>query len=176
MLSLKDFTSYAPNCLICGKQTYSSLLYSWGLPKKYIYLTQKDNILYNKYYNINIDVTSSLINNSFICNTTNRRIVELKKHCITCVFDISFHFDLYAENPYQINNFYLSHEIIKFTAPKIAKPIELINYYSKDFNNKRTVIYVNDKDFTVKDSFLQINNIKNFSELKRKIKTMLLFG
>lgn len=182
MFSLQQFTdNYVPNCLICNKKLIF-ILNGGMLDQQHhldIKLNQKNNILFNDFYNIKINIQNNLFNDNFLLNKKNIKVLELIKRCMTCTFDLVAYADLIREDNWlQIQNFYLSHEIVKFTAPKINKNIEIINLHSKNINinNKRTIIYINGKDLNFDESFLHLKNIKNFSELKKKTKTMLLFG
>lgn len=177
---IQKFIDYMPNCLICGKDLVIRLYPYISIKNKHLIIPIKikNNILYNEFYNIQINLLDCTMNDNFLCSKRSLEDMEIKKCCTTCVFDIIANCVLDKNNKNKIKDFYLSHEIIKFTAPGINKPIEVINFYGKESttNYNKSLIYLGDNQLDLQVDYLNLNNIKNFSSLKRKIKAALVFG
>lgn len=147
--TFSDIINFFPKCLICDKDLPIYSGNKWVYNKKCFKI--KDDI-------ISLDNYKENINNTI----TNIKLKELHKKCKTCHFMVSFTSkDIFTFDENHIEFAYYANKIKYHYTEYFNKPLYTTIYVNNIFQSKVT---------------LNTLNIQNFSQLKRKIKTIVTFS
>ena len=187
--SIKQFIDYCSNCIICGKKL--NIYFSYNSFYDYSFtnrnrVTIKDNCLIDSKKNIILNIETNQVDNSFINNNFKKvsqgsfqQYVDILKSCKTCIYENNCSFILQSNN-LKIDNITLGIERVSFFIKK-NKQIEIINYYeNNDLISKIYQLRSNSSDleyanFLKVKNLLDFSEINNFSQLKKKILSIITF-
>ena len=174
--SLKDFCAYLPVCLICNKElSYKingriKIDVKSGFKSLNTPLFYKDNLLKSKSKDC-----------LFVLDTSNNRVVggaedissinssAVCKYCVTCDFKINTTLSIDTTTNL-VQPLKLLSEVVKYTF-KGGKSVFISKYYYAD-REPVLVIKINDRPLV--DVPLELNKIRDFQHLNKRLKTLLI--
>lgn len=197
--NLQQLVNYIPNCLICGKSLPILIQGRWfSFDKVVCYKSLKtiirDNMLESKHrsFNFKIDITTNkIIQGEEHFKEIFKSLMFVMKKCPTCYMCISL-------SPYQLSNYDFRSKVTTF--PVLNIDAEELQYTTKggkhlilrkDYHTiySATKLYpgyqvrpqgaislsLDNKKQYIPNEYLILEKIKNFSSLKNKISTILIF-
>lgn len=184
--SIKEFIEYLPHCLICNKKLKINIRTPFYNPyydkfKKYniCQLSEDNKFLINEKINFELNIESNSINVKFIdanlkyFESYNQQLIQIYKFCSTCLFD--------QDGTFLINSNNLKTEEISFRSENVRfymknhLKIDLVNIHDENVIKNRIFIGENFDKFLELKNCIILNQINNFSHLKKKISTAISF-